>query len=348
MLQPGPALSAAQTMPNAAHGGGVSPVAQETGNRPLLRVRDLTVRLGPVAAVTDLSFDVRRGEFLGIVGESGSGKSVTAKAILGLLPHSANVTGSVQLDGFELLGAPSETMRRIRGDRIGLVFQDALAALDPVYTIGDQLVEALQAHTDLSYKAARKHAADLLGEVRIPRPVERLDAYPHQLSGGQRQRVVIASALIAEPDLIIADEPTTALDVTVQKQVLELLAEVCQRRGASVMLVTHDLGVVAQTCDRVATFYGGLLVEEADVFTLFEKPRHPYTEALLRSVPRLGEDTPFEAIPGSPAQIYIRLDSCPFAPRCEYAATVCRTDLPPEFRDGTHRHRCVRAGRGEL
>ena len=321
---------------------------QGPGTAPLLQVRDLSVRLGPVAAVTDLSFDVNRGEFLGIVGESGSGKSVTAKAILGLLPKSADIRGSAKLEGEELIGAPAETMRRIRGNRIGLVFQDALAALDPVYTIGDQLVEALQAHTDISKKAARKRAADLLGEVRIPKPAERLDSYPHQLSGGQRQRIIIAAALIAEPDLIIADEPTTALDVTVQKQVLDLLAEVSQRRGASVMLVTHDLGVVAQTCDRVATFYGGLLVEEADVFTLFDGPRHPYTSALLRSVPRLGQDTPFEAIPGSPAQIYIRLDACPFAPRCAHAEAVCTASLPPEFREGTRRHRCVRVGRGEL
>lgn len=326
----------------------VIPGRAEGASTPLLQVRDLTVRLGPVAAVSGLSFDVHRGEFLGIVGESGSGKSVTAKAILGLLPKSAEITGSVRLEGEELLGASSETMRRIRGDRIGLVFQDALAALDPVYTIGDQLVEALRAHNDVSKKVARKRAADLLGEVGIPKPVERLDSYPHQLSGGQRQRIIIAAALIAEPDLIIADEPTTALDVTVQKQVLDLLAEVCQRREAAVMLVTHDLGVVAQTCDRVATFYGGLLVEEADVFTLFDNPRHPYTRALLRSVPRLGEDSPFEAIPGSPAQIYISLTACPFAPRCEHAQPVCTAGVPPEFWEGTHRHRCVVAGRGEL
>lgn len=315
---------------------------------PLLSVRDLSVRLGPVAAVTDVSFDIHRGEFLGIVGESGSGKSVTAKAILGLLPKSAEIHGSVRLEGEELLTASAETLQHVRGNRIGLVFQDALAALDPVYTVGTQLIEVLQAHTDLSKKAARKRAEDLLGEVRIPTPAKKLDAYPHQLSGGQRQRVIIAAALIAEPDLIIADEPTTALDVTVQKQVLDLLAEVCQRRGAAVMLVTHDLGVVAQTCDRVATFYGGLLVEEADVYSMFDQPRHPYTQALLRSVPRLGEDAPFEAIPGTPAQIYIRLGACPFAPRCEHATSICASDVPPEFREGTHRHRCIRVGRGEL
>lgn len=314
----------------------------------LLEVRDLAVQIGHVAAVSGISFDVRRGEFLGIVGESGSGKSVTARAILGLLPRSARVSGSVRLEGQELLGAPADVMRRIRGDRIGLVFQDALAALDPVYTVGQQLVEAARAHADISKKAARQLAADLLGEVGIPRPQERLDSFPHQLSGGQRQRVIIAAALIAEPDLIIADEPTTALDVTVQKQVLDLLAEVCQRREAAVMLVTHDLGVVAQTCDRVATFYGGLLVEEADVLALFDEPRHPYTRALLRSMPRLGEDTPFVAIPGSPAQVHGRLSGCPFAPRCAHAQAVCTQGVPPEFHEGPRRHRCVRAGTGEL
>lgn len=326
----------------------VNLAAATPGTDPLLRVRDLSVRIGAVAAVSNVSFDVHRREFLGIVGESGSGKSVTAKATLGLLPKRAEISGSIQLEGEEILGAPEARMRTIRGRRIGLVFQDALAALDPVYTIGDQLVEALRAHEDVSRKVARRRAADLLGEVRIPDPQRRLDSFPHQLSGGQRQRVIIAAALIAEPDLIIADEPTTALDVTVQKQVLDVLADVSATRGASVVLITHDLGVVAQTCDRVATFYGGMLVEEAPVLPLFDDPRHPYTRALLRSVPRLGEDSPFEAIPGSPAQIYARLTGCPFAPRCEFAVPECTSGVPAEHREGGRRHRCLRAGRGEL
>lgn len=315
---------------------------------PLLSVRDLTVRLGQVAAVTDVSFDVGRGDFLGIVGESGSGKSVTARAVLGLLPRFAEISGSIRLDGEEVIGAPPQRLRRLRGAKVGLVFQDALAALDPVYTIGDQLVEALQAHRDISRKAARERAAELLDEVRIPKPKERLDSYPHELSGGQRQRVIIASALIADPDLIVADEPTTALDVTVQRQVLDLLADVCARRGAAVMLITHDLGVVAQTCDRVAVFYGGVVVEEADAITLFEEPRHPYTAALLRSLPRLGIDAPFEAIPGAPAQIRGRLDSCPFAPRCPHAMDDCRKSVPREYREASRRHRCLRVGEGQL
>jgi oligopeptide/dipeptide ABC transporter ATP-binding protein len=314
----------------------------------VLSVRDLWVRIGPVAAVSGISLDIARGEFVGIVGESGSGKTVTARAILGLLPRHSQVSGSIRLGEEAITTASSRRLREIRGGEIGLVFQDALAALDPVHTIGDQLVEALRAHRDLTRSQARTRAAELLNEVRIPRPVECLDRYPHQLSGGMRQRVVIASALIADPQLIIADEPTTALDVTVQKQVLDLLTQVCARRGASVLLITHDLAVVAQTCDRVAVFYGGLLVEEADTLTLFERPRHPYTQALLRSLPRLGVDEPFEAIPGQPAQISHRLTGCPFAPRCTFAVPSCEQEVPPEFRDGRGRHRCLRVGKGEL
>jgi oligopeptide/dipeptide ABC transporter ATP-binding protein len=313
----------------------------------LLSIRNLTVKIGPVAAVSGLSMDVAPGEFVGVVGESGSGKSVTARAILGLLPEHAEVSGSVKLDGEEILGASGQRMRRIRGGKVGLVFQDALAALDPVYTVGDQLVEALKAHRDISTKEARARAADLLAEVRIPKPVEHLDSYPHQLSGGMRQRVVIASALICDPDLIIADEPTTALDVTVQRQVLDLIGDICSHRGASVVLITHDLGVVAETCDRVAVFYGGLLVEEADTETLFDRPRHPYTEALLRSLPRLGVKAPFEAIPGNPVQVRKRLTECPFAARCAKVTDDCRKDVPPEFRDGDGRHRCLVVGRAE-
>ena len=324
--------------------------AVRTGRRPgaVLRVRELSVRIGPVAAVSGISFDIAPGEFVGVVGESGSGKSVTARAILGLLPRHAEVRGSITLGDEEITTAPPRRLREIRGGEIGLVFQDALAALDPVRTVGDQLVEALRAHRPVTRAQARSRAAELLAEVRIPDPVACLDRYPHQLSGGMRQRVVIASALIADPSLVIADEPTTALDVTVQKQVLDLLTDVCERRGASVLLITHDLGVVAQTCSRVAVFYGGLLVEEADTLTLFEHPRHPYTRALLRSLPKLGVDAPFEAIPGQPAQIKGRLSACPFAPRCEFAAPACHAQVPPEFRDDRGRHRCLRVGKGEL
>jgi oligopeptide/dipeptide ABC transporter ATP-binding protein len=319
------------------------PSGAATDAAPLLQVRDLSVRFGRVQAVSGASFTVQPGEFFGVVGESGSGKSVTARAILGLLPPSARVSGSVRFDSEELTAADARRLREIRGAGIGLVFQDALAALDPVYTVGDQLVEALRAHRPVSRAQARARAAELLDEVGIARPQERLDAYPHQLSGGMRQRVVIASALIADPKLIIADEPTTALDVTVQKQILGLLRQIRDRRGASVMLITHDLGVVAETCDRVAVFYGGLIVEEAPVLPLFAEPLHPYSQALLRSVPRLGDRTPLEPIPGSPVQVIGELSSCPFAPRCPLVIDPCRQGVPAEARLGIRRHRCLRA-----
>lgn len=309
----------------------------------LLEIRDLSVHFGQVAAVSGVSLEISAGEFVGVVGESGSGKSVTARAVLGLLPPGTRVTGSIRFRGEELLGAPQRQLRRVRGGAVGFVFQDALAALDPVYTVGDQLTEALLAHREMSRAAARRRAAELLAEVRIPRPVEHLDRYPHQLSGGMRQRVVIATALIADPDLVIADEPTTALDVTVQRQILDLLAETCANRSAAVMLITHDLAIVAETCDRVAVFYGGLVVEEAPVVPLFDDARHPYTRALLRSLPRLGDSSPFEPIPGNPIQVRGRLDRCPFESRCALAVDECRTGVPAEVRAGSRRHRCVRA-----
>ena len=313
---------------------------------PLLAVTDLSVRFGRLAAVSGVSLTVDPGEFLGVVGESGSGKTVTARALLGLLPAHARVTGSVRFHDEELLAATPRRMRQVRGGRIGLVFQDALAALDPVYTVGDQLVEALLAHQRVSRQAARARAAELLEEVRMPHPAEQLDRYPHQLSGGMRQRVVIASALIADPELIVADEPTSALDVTVQRQILDLLAEVCDRRRAAVVLISHDLAVVAETCDRVAVFYGGTVVEEAPALPLFEQPRHPYTRALLNALPRLGGAAGFEAIAGEPIQVRGELDQCPFAPRCPLVVDRCRHGVPIEHRDGDRRHRCLRVAEG--
>jgi oligopeptide/dipeptide ABC transporter ATP-binding protein len=322
-----------------------SPTAAADREVPLLEVRDLAVRFGDVAAVSGVSFAVRPGEFYGVVGESGSGKSVTARAIMGLLGEHATIDrGSIRLSGEELLTASPRRLRSLRGDTVSMVFQDALAALDPVYSIGDQLVEALRAHRPVRRREARQRAIELLGEVGIPDPEERIDAYPHQLSGGQRQRVVIASALIADPQLIVADEPTTALDVTVQKQILDLLRDIRRRRGASIVLITHDLGVVAQTCDRVAVFYGGVVVEEAPVLPLFTSPRHPYTRALLRSVPKLGDRGRFEPIPGNPIRVHGRLTTCPFAPRCPDVADVCRDGLPDEIVEGARRHRCLRVG----
>jgi oligopeptide/dipeptide ABC transporter ATP-binding protein len=307
----------------------------------VLRVEDLSVRFGDVRAVTNVSFEVRRGEFFGIVGESGSGKSVTAKAVLGLLPSGARISGHIHFEGQELLRLPPRQLRRVAGDRISMVFQDALAALDPVYTVGFQLVEALRAHQRVDRATARRRAVELLEEVGIPDPANRLDSYPHQLSGGQLQRVVIATALISDPEVILADEPTTALDVTVQKQILDLFREIQARRGMSIVLITHDLGVVAETCDRVAVFYGGIIAEEAPVLPIFEEPQHPYTVALLNSVPHLGRPSGMEGIPGSPRQIRGPLTECPFWPRCEHAVPECWHEIPQERRSGPHRHRCI-------
>jgi oligopeptide/dipeptide ABC transporter ATP-binding protein len=333
-------LDPTPTTPPAA-----APAPSGSREVPLLEVRDLAVRFGHVAAVSGVSFSVRPGEFYGVVGESGSGKSVTARAVMGLLGENATVErGSIRLSGEELLAAAPRRLRSLRGDTVSMVFQDALAALDPVYSVGDQLVEALRAHRPIRRREARQRAIELLGEVGIPEPEERIDAFPHQLSGGQRQRVVIASALIADPQLIVADEPTTALDVTVQKQILDLLRDIRRRRGASIVLITHDLGVVAQTCDRVAVFYGGVVVEEAPVLPLFTSPRHPYTRALLRSVPKLGDRGRFVPIPGNPIRVHGELTSCPFAPRCPDVVDECREGLPDEVVTGPRRHRCLRVG----
>lgn len=297
--------------------------------QPVLEVDDLGVRFGPVTAVSSVSFSVRPGEVFGVVGESGAGKSATAKAIIGLMPKTATVTGSVRFKGQELVGASQATLRRVRGDGIGYVFQDALTALDPVRRVGDQLVEALRVHKDVSEKEAAEVAESLLAEVQIKQPARCMKAYPHQLSGGMRQRAVIASALISDPEIIIADEVTSALDVTVQRRVLDLLLQVCADRGAAVIMITHDLGVVAQTCDRVAVLYGGIVAEQAEVHDLFEAPAHPYTAALLASMPRIGEDIPFAPIPGSAIQVVGTLRHCPFADRCSFVTEECRTAVPP-------------------
>lgn len=302
---------------------------------PLLEVEQLSVSFGAVTAVSSVSFTVHQGQVFGVVGESGAGKSATAKAIIGLLPPGTVTTGSIRLTGEELIGSSKKRLRQIRGGEIGYIFQDALTALDPVRTVGAQLIEALRAHRAVSKAAARKVAGDLLAEVLIQHPDRCLDAYPHQLSGGMRQRVVIASALINEPKLIIADELTSALDVTVQRKVLDLLMNVCANRGAGVILITHDLGVVAQTCDEVAVLYGGIVAEQSDVYRLFDEPRHPYTAALLESLPRLGDKRPFRPIEGSAAQIRGELRRCPFGPRCRFATSVCDSTLPAvEEHDG--------------
>lgn len=306
----------------------------------LLEVEDLSIRFGAITAVSSVSFSVSKGEVFGVVGESGAGKSATAKGIIGLLSPTARIGGSVRYKGEELVGASPARLRHARGAQIGYVFQDALTALDPVRTIGAQLVEALRVHRPVTRREAWEAGESLLAELKIKEPVRVMDSYPHQLSGGMRQRAVIATALIADPELIIADEVTSALDVTVQRKVLDILLGVCSDRGAGVIMITHDLGVVAQTCDRVAVLYGGVVAEQADVMTLFDRPRHPYTSALMGSMPRIGDDSPFQPIPGTAIQVSGQLQQCPFQKRCAQPIEQCGKSLPTVRTEGASTFRC--------
>ncbi|MFD8477978.1 dipeptide ABC transporter ATP-binding protein [Kitasatospora sp. NPDC059673] len=311
----------------------------------LLAVRNLTVDFGDHPAVRGVDLDLRRGETLGLVGESGSGKSVTALAVLGLLPGTARIGGSVRLDGRELVGLPARQLAEIRGRRIAMVFQDPLSAFTPVYRIGDQIAEAVRVHQAVGRAAARKRAADLLDLVGIPDPARALDAFPHEFSGGMRQRAMIAMAVANDPDILLADEPTTALDVTIQAQVLDVLRTAQRETGAALVLVSHDLGVIAGSADRVAVMYAGRIVETAPVDELFTAPRHPYTLGLIGAVPRLdGRGGPLVPIPGRPpAAGELRGPGCPFADRCPLVEDRCRTAEPPLAGDGAHLAACVRA-----
>ncbi|MFF0388050.1 dipeptide ABC transporter ATP-binding protein [Kitasatospora sp. NPDC004615] len=305
---------------------------------PLLAVRNLTVDFGDHPAVRGVDLDLRRGETLGLVGESGSGKSVTALAVLGLLPGTARIGGSVQLDGRELVGLPARQLAEIRGRRIAMVFQDPLSAFTPVYRIGDQIAEAVRVHQAVGKAAARKRAADLLDLVGIPDPARALDAFPHEFSGGMRQRAMIAMAVANDPDILLADEPTTALDVTIQAQVLDVLRTAQRETGAALVLVSHDLGVIAGSADRVAVMYAGRIVETAPVDELFTAPRHPYTLGLIGAVPRLdGRGGPLVPIPGRPpAAGELRGAGCPFADRCPLVEDRCRTAEPQLVDDTGH------------
>jgi peptide/nickel transport system ATP-binding protein len=311
--------------------------AAERDEPPLLAIEDLEVAFaagrGWMPVVRGVSLSVRRGEIVGLVGESGAGKSLTALAVLRLLPPRTRTRGQVRLDGRDLLALPEKAMREVRGARVGIAFQDSSAALDPFYTIGFQIAEAVTAHRSMSRRAARAEALRLLDRVAMPDARGRLDDYPHQLSGGQRQRVVVAMALAGQPDLLLADEPTTALDVTLQAQVLALLGELRRDLGLAVLLITHDLAVVAETCDRVAVLYAGRVVEEASVAGLFGAPAHPYTRGLLATLPRLGHPAPRGRLPllaGQPAEAWALPPGCAFHPRCPRAMAVCALEDPPE------------------
>ena len=317
---------------------------------PTLEVTDLNVRFalghggddGGVHAVNGVSFAVERGQTVAIVGESGSGKSVTCLSLLRLLPRNARVSGSVRLEGQELLTLSETDIRRIRGRGIGLVYQDPMAALNPVRTIGAQVAEPLRLHLGLSRRAAAERAAELLGTVGIPSPRQQLKAYPHEFSGGMRQRVVIAMAIACEPKVLLADEPTTALDVSVQAQILELLKNLTTELGISLVLVSHDLSVVAGLADDVLVMYGGFLAEQGDALEIFERPAHPYTAGLLASIPDTAPDPDAEliGIAGQPPDMREVPPGCVFAPRCGVAFDQCGQRPPLEPRGPAHRAAC--------
>ncbi|MFN2383013.1 MAG: ABC transporter ATP-binding protein [Gemmatimonadota bacterium] len=315
---------------------------------PLLEVVDLRTYFhtdeGVAKAVDGVSFEVRPQETLGIVGESGCGKSVTSLSILRLIPNPPGriAGGSIRFRGQDLLALSEREMRKIRGNDIAMIFQEPMTSLNPVYTVGDQIGEVLRLHRGLSRTDARERSIAMLDRVGIPDPEQRVDEYPHQLSGGQRQRVMIAMALACDPALLIADEPTTALDVTVQAQILELLNELQAAYGMSIMLITHDLGVIAETAHRVVVMYAGIVAEHGTAEQIFDGPNHPYTEGLRKAIPILGQDVErLHTIPGSVPSPFEEIIGCPFQNRCPYVMEICRQELPPLYDIGPeHQARC--------
>jgi peptide/nickel transport system ATP-binding protein len=325
----------------------------ETNNPPLLEVKDLRVefptRRGTLLAVDDVSFDIAPGEVLGVVGESGAGKSLTGNAIIGLLePPGRIAAGEIRLEGRRIDQLPYEEMRKVRGARIGAIFQDPLTSLNPLYSVGRQLVETIQTHLPLGAAAARKRALDLLKEVGIPAAEQRIDHYPHQFSGGMRQRVVIALALCAGPRLIVADEPTTALDVSIQAQIIALLKKLCREHQTAVMLVTHDMGVIAETADRVAVMYAGRIAEIGPVRDVIKHAKHPYTKGLMGSIPSLGEGRGglLTQIDGSMPRLTEIPKGCAFNPRCASRGQRCLSERPELMAAGTSRAACWLHDRG--
>jgi oligopeptide/dipeptide ABC transporter ATP-binding protein len=303
---------------------------------PVLEVRDLSVTFttesGTVSAVDGVDLTLAPGEIVGLVGESGCGKSVTSMSLAGLLPGSARVTGSVGLRGIELVGAPESVLRKVRGDEIAYIFQEPMTSLNPVLTVGRQITEVLQVHEKVSKKQGRERAIELLSLVGIPSPHKRVDNYPHQLSGGMRQRVMIAMAVACGPRVLVADEPTTALDVTVQAGILQVLRDLRDRLGTSILIITHDLGVIADIADRVVVMYAGRVVERAAVGELFAHPRHQYTAGLLSASPAPGRHAGTDRlreIPGLVPVLEWQPDACTFADRCPAASELCRTSAPP-------------------
>ena len=317
-------------------------------SEPILRVEDLKTSFmtsaGEVQAVRGVSFTVNKGEILGIVGESGSGKSVTSMSVLRLLADTARIkSGRIEFEGADLTKVSDRQMREIRGQKIAMVFQDPMSSLNPLIPVGKQVAEMIRVHhPDIKADELKEKTLQLFKDVRIPEAEKRLKAYPHEFSGGMRQRVMIAMALANHPDLLIADEPTTALDVTIQHQILRQMRALQQEYGTSIIFITHDLGVVAELCDRVVVMYGGLVMEQADINDLFENPLHPYTMGLLASVPGLNQDKSerLQSIPGSPPDMTRPPQGCPFAFRCAYARNICAQECPPFVEVGSRSARC--------
>ena len=316
---------------------------------PILEVKDLHTSFltsnGEVQAVRGVSFKVEKGQTIGIVGESGSGKSVTSLSILQLLGSTGRIkSGSIKLNGKELVGSNSKAMRDIRGDKVSMIFQDPMTSLNPLIPVGEQVGEMIWAHDKkMSRQERNQKVLELFRMVRIPEPEKRLKSYPHEFSGGMRQRVMIAMALACRPELLIADEPTTALDVSIQDQILKLMRQLQQEIGMSIMFITHDLGVVAELCSHVLVMYGGLIMEEASIYDIFENPMHPYTMGLIASIPALNQNKNqrLKPIPGSPPDMIHPPKGCPFAPRCPYACRICMEEMPPYVQlDENHRSMC--------
>lgn len=315
----------------------------------LMQVKDLTTSFmtgaGEVQAVRGVSFDIYKGESLGIVGESGSGKSVTSLSMLKLIANTGVIkSGQAIMNDVDLIQLNKKAIRDIRGNKIAMIFQDPMSSLNPLITVGKQVQEMLWAHkTNMSNKEMKDEVISLFDLVRIPEPEKRLKSYPHEFSGGMRQRVMIAMALACKPQLLIADEPTTALDVSIQDQILKLMRDIQKEMGMSILFITHDLGVIAELCSRVIVMYGGKIMEEAPIDDIFDNPMHPYTQGLIASIPKLNQDRNKQLlpIPGSPPDMLHPPSGCPFAPRCEYARRVCHEQMPPYFQiDDKHKSMC--------
>ena len=322
-------------------------------DKPLLAIDGLVttfqMRKGTGNAVDDVHIEIKRGETVGLVGESGCGKSMTAMSVMGLIPDTARITaGRIDFSGEDLSKLPRSKMLKITGDRISMIFQEPMTSLNPVKTVGHQVREAILLHQNISRTEAKARVIDMFRKVGIPEPERRYNAFPHQLSGGLRQRVMIGMAMVCSPDLLIADEPTTALDVTIEAQILRLMRTLQEEQGTSILMITHNLGVVAESCDRVYVMYAGKVVEQADVFTLFKAPAHPYTTGLLKSLPRIRENQGrLESIRGMVPGLANMPKGCRFCPRCDFACERCQKEAPPLYDVGDgHQVRCFRFEKG--